>query len=387
MANRILVKGGTVITVDPGLGDLPKGDVLVEDGKIVAIGPDLGRRGCGGHRRERPPRHAGPDRHAPPHLAVALPEHRVGLDAGPLLHRPARDDERAVPARGHLRGQPDRHARGARLGHHDARRLVAQPEHAAAHAMRRSTPRSSRAGASCSRTAAASSTGSRRARCRTRPTTCAGSATAACPRTTRWSRCSSRRAGTSSRRWRSTELDWALAERARPADHLPLRRRRVGQEPADRRAEREGPARADDDVRALQHAGRRRAADDGGSRRQRLDLARHRAADGPRLAGHRAAARRTASGRASRSTSCSSNGGHLFGTMRATIGTQRGFDNEAARDAGKASVDLIETTCRDVLEFATIDGARACGLDEQGREPRGRARPRTSSSSAPTPSG
>ncbi len=25
---------------------------------------------------------------------------------------------------------------------------------------------------------------------------------------------------------------------------------------------------------------------------------------------------------------CSSNGGHLFGTMRATIGTQRGFDNE-----------------------------------------------------------
>ena len=49
--------------------------------------------------------------------------------------------------------------------------------------------------------------------------------------------------------------------------------------------------------------------------------------------------------------------------MRATIGTQRGFDNEAARDAGKASVDLIETTCRDVLEFATIDGARACGLD------------------------
>ena len=62
---------------------------------------------------------------------------------------------------------------------------------------------------------------------------------------------------------------------------------------------------------------------------------------------------------------CSSNGGHLFGTMRATIGTQRGFDNEAARDAGKASVDLIETTCRDVLEFATIDGARACGLDSK----------------------
>jgi 5-methylthioadenosine/S-adenosylhomocysteine deaminase len=60
---------------------------------------------------------------------------------------------------------------------------------------------------------------------------------------------------------------------------------------------------------------------------------------------------------------CSSNGGHLFGTMRATIGTERGFDNEAARERGQASVDVMELTCRDVLEFATIEGARACGLD------------------------
>ena len=60
---------------------------------------------------------------------------------------------------------------------------------------------------------------------------------------------------------------------------------------------------------------------------------------------------------------CSSNGGHMFGTMRATIGTERGFDNEAARSLGKPSVDEIELTCRDVLEFATIEGARSCGLD------------------------
>jgi 5-methylthioadenosine/S-adenosylhomocysteine deaminase len=60
---------------------------------------------------------------------------------------------------------------------------------------------------------------------------------------------------------------------------------------------------------------------------------------------------------------CSSNGGHLFGTMRAALGTQRGFDNEDARNAGKACVDEMQTTCRDVLEFATIQGARACGLD------------------------
>jgi 5-methylthioadenosine/S-adenosylhomocysteine deaminase len=60
---------------------------------------------------------------------------------------------------------------------------------------------------------------------------------------------------------------------------------------------------------------------------------------------------------------CSSNGGHLFGTMRATIGTERGFDNQLARERGRASVDEMEITCRDVLEFATIEGARACGLD------------------------
>jgi cytosine/adenosine deaminase-related metal-dependent hydrolase len=62
---------------------------------------------------------------------------------------------------------------------------------------------------------------------------------------------------------------------------------------------------------------------------------------------------------------CSSNGGHLFGTMRAAIGTQRGFDNERARDEGKPSVDRMGVTCRDVLEFATIEGARACGLDSK----------------------
>ncbi len=62
---------------------------------------------------------------------------------------------------------------------------------------------------------------------------------------------------------------------------------------------------------------------------------------------------------------CCSNGGHLFGTMRATIGTERGFDNEQARERGEASVAEIELTCRDVLEFATIEGARACGLDRK----------------------
>ncbi|MBN9507815.1 MAG: amidohydrolase family protein [Alphaproteobacteria bacterium] len=62
---------------------------------------------------------------------------------------------------------------------------------------------------------------------------------------------------------------------------------------------------------------------------------------------------------------CSSNGGHLFGTMRATIGTQRGFDNEAARREGRESVETMRLTCRDVLQFATIEGARACGMEHR----------------------
>jgi 5-methylthioadenosine/S-adenosylhomocysteine deaminase len=62
---------------------------------------------------------------------------------------------------------------------------------------------------------------------------------------------------------------------------------------------------------------------------------------------------------------CASNGGHLFGTMRATIGTERGFDNAQARERGESSVSRMELTCRDVLEFATIEGARACGMDRR----------------------
>lgn len=41
MTSRTLIKGGTIITMDPRTGDLPIGDVLVEDGKIVDIGASL----------------------------------------------------------------------------------------------------------------------------------------------------------------------------------------------------------------------------------------------------------------------------------------------------------------------------------------------------------
>ena len=38
---RILLRGGTLLTMDPGLGDFARGDVLIEGRKIVAVGHDL----------------------------------------------------------------------------------------------------------------------------------------------------------------------------------------------------------------------------------------------------------------------------------------------------------------------------------------------------------
>ena len=41
MSKELLIKGGHVVTVDPYLGDLAAGDVLVTDGAITAVGKDL----------------------------------------------------------------------------------------------------------------------------------------------------------------------------------------------------------------------------------------------------------------------------------------------------------------------------------------------------------
>src|ERR1035437_3100814 len=42
MAQRTLIKGGTVVTVDAQLGDLAAAEGLIEDGAIVAVGANLG---------------------------------------------------------------------------------------------------------------------------------------------------------------------------------------------------------------------------------------------------------------------------------------------------------------------------------------------------------
>jgi 5-methylthioadenosine/S-adenosylhomocysteine deaminase len=59
---------------------------------------------------------------------------------------------------------------------------------------------------------------------------------------------------------------------------------------------------------------------------------------------------------------CVSNGGHMFGTMRATLATQRAIDNEVPGASDRASVTL---SSHDVLSFATIEGARACHMEHK----------------------
>src|SRR6202035_2437875 len=39
--SRMLIKGGCVVTMDARLGELPQGDVLIENGRIAAIAPRL----------------------------------------------------------------------------------------------------------------------------------------------------------------------------------------------------------------------------------------------------------------------------------------------------------------------------------------------------------
>ncbi len=41
MGDRLLLRGGCVLTVDPRLGDLPRGDVLIDGDTIAAVEPDI----------------------------------------------------------------------------------------------------------------------------------------------------------------------------------------------------------------------------------------------------------------------------------------------------------------------------------------------------------
>jgi 5-methylthioadenosine/S-adenosylhomocysteine deaminase len=64
---------------------------------------------------------------------------------------------------------------------------------------------------------------------------------------------------------------------------------------------------------------------------------------------------------------CTSTGGHMFGLMRTALGTERALENARMEAAGENLTDGSELSlsARDMLEFATVQGARACGLDDR----------------------
>jgi len=67
--SRIAIVNGCVLSMDPGVGELERGSVLIEDDRVAAVEPDLGRwkptRFDAARRRD----HARVRRHPPPHLA------------------------------------------------------------------------------------------------------------------------------------------------------------------------------------------------------------------------------------------------------------------------------------------------------------------------------
>ena len=71
MSERVLLRGGYVLSMDDEIGELPAGDVLIEDGRIAAVAPRIESRDAERRRRRRARRHAGLRRHPPAHVADA----------------------------------------------------------------------------------------------------------------------------------------------------------------------------------------------------------------------------------------------------------------------------------------------------------------------------
>ena len=46
MGDRILIRGGIVLTQDPSIGELPKADVLIDGDTIAEVGPNLSAEGA-----------------------------------------------------------------------------------------------------------------------------------------------------------------------------------------------------------------------------------------------------------------------------------------------------------------------------------------------------
>ncbi len=234
-----------------------------------------------GGRRPRPDRAPRPRGHPSAHVAVGAADDRVRLDPRSVL-RPDAGPARRLSSgpEDTFAGHPARHGRGARLRHHHGRRLVAQPQ--------RPRPRRRGMGRARSRVAVERSsptappTTRRWARTH-RPTPGRGPA----PQRRRLRRpCPGHpgdgRARTGVLRDRDVRRRLGAGPGARAARHRPCGWRAPRDTGRGRRARRARTARARHDLRALQHAQRRRAGHDRRRGRTGLGVAGGRGEHGPR---------------------------------------------------------------------------------------------------------
>ena len=94
-ADRVVIQGGIVLSMDPGVGDFVEADVVIDHGVIEAVGPHLAEGRRGSDRRGRHDRDPGVRRHASPllpgHSARDSPTGRVFGGSATQHGRPAPD--------------------------------------------------------------------------------------------------------------------------------------------------------------------------------------------------------------------------------------------------------------------------------------------------------
>jgi cytosine/adenosine deaminase-related metal-dependent hydrolase len=129
VTERILIKGGIVLTQDDALGELNGADVLVEDDRIAEVGRDLSvadARVIDAAGDIVIPGFIDTHRHTwETSIRTCAPDYPLITYFGSILDKFAP----ALPARGRPRGDPVGCPRGHQRGHHRARRLGAHHQH------------------------------------------------------------------------------------------------------------------------------------------------------------------------------------------------------------------------------------------------------------------
>ena len=129
-SQRLVFRNGFVVSMDPDIGEIPNGEVLVEDGVIVDVGPDLGvsdAEEIDATGMIVMPGFVDTHRHTwQTPVRGVLP--CCTLDHYFAVH--ARQRRRPLPPRGRPHRQLRRLARGDQRRRDDAARLVAHQQHA-----------------------------------------------------------------------------------------------------------------------------------------------------------------------------------------------------------------------------------------------------------------